>query len=145
MRWDEILSLFIHTHTKEHFAARIVRIRPIKKTHLTFVRLCKLETEKSKVEASISGYSMERRVFWAQAQLSSSICSEVMKDKLKHIKMKTMPSKKSVFTIFLLVILSTRTARRLWKHLLVIAVQPFKIRVFRGGQMGHRRHRWKGF
>ena len=46
-------------------------------------------------------------------------------------KWKTCLWKKSIFTIFLLVILSTRwTARRLWKQLLVIAVWPFKIRVF---------------
>ena len=65
--------------------------------HSTFVPLCKLETKKSKVEASISGYSLERRVFWAQAQLSSSIRSKVMKDKLRHIKMKNVPLKKINF------------------------------------------------
>ena len=42
--------------------------------------------KKSKAHTSISKYSFERRIFWAQAQLSSSIRSEVMKDKLRHIK-----------------------------------------------------------
>ena len=54
-----------------------------KKTHLT---LRKLETKKSKAHASTSRYSFSKRIFWAQAQLTSSIRSEVMKDKLRHIK-----------------------------------------------------------
>ena len=79
-----------------------VLIRSIKKTHSRFLLRYELGMEESKAGKDRLRCSLERRIFWAQSQLSSSIRSEVMKNKLRHVKSRMKHMKKTIFIILLL-------------------------------------------
>ena len=73
----------------------MILMRSIKKTQSKFLLRYELGMEESKADKDRSRSSLERRIFWAQSQLSSSIRSEVMKDKLRHVKSRMKHMKKT--------------------------------------------------
>ena len=98
---DVLLSYFnTSSKWKEDFIHVLIRL--IKKTHSRFLLGYEPGLEESEAGKDRSRCSSERRIFRAQSQLSSSIRSEVMKNKLRHVKSRMKHIKKTIFIILLL-------------------------------------------